>query len=79
MDGGSEKEGCGGVWWTPMEEEPPWEPGSLLYWVKKVEKMKKMEEEVFGAEERERRSWDSEKLKKRGVYIVERGLRAEIG
>ena len=58
MDGGSEKGGCGGVWWTPMEEEPPWEHGSLLYWVKKVEKMKKMEENGVGRERGEEREME---------------------
>ena len=41
-----------------MEEQPPWELESSPYLVENVRKMKKMEENGFGAEERERRGRD---------------------
>ena len=49
MDGGSENGGSGDVWEAPMEVLPPWEHGPLLYWVKKMKKMKKMAEIWYGA------------------------------
>ena len=61
-----------------MEEEPPWELGCSPYLVKKVKEMKKMEEEVFGRKRERGDVGDSEKTEERGIYIVGRGLRAEI-
>ena len=59
-----------------MEEKPPWELGCSPYLVKK---MKKMKRERVGRKRERGEVGDSEKLREKGVYIVERGLRAEIG
>ena len=58
-----------------MEEEPPWELGCSPYLVKKVKEMKR---ESVGRKRERGEVGDSEKLKKKGIYIVGRGLRAEI-
>jgi hypothetical protein len=44
MDGGSEKGGCGGVWWSSHGGRTSMGAWVSPYWVKKMKKMKKMEE-----------------------------------
>ena len=56
------KRGGGDVWWAPMEEEPPWEHGSLFIMWRRWRRMKKMEEngreKMRGVKDERREIWE---------------------